>query len=117
MHEPFTLTREAQGPAVVIRITGRLDARSSPQLLQACAGLERPGSHVVLNLSRVSFLSSSGVGALLSLSEEFRGPAGSFRLAPASTEVRSAIRLLNLEPFLAIHESEADALAQLPKAA
>ena len=116
MPDPFTLTSEVRGPAVVIRIGGRLDARSSPHLLQTCAGLRRP-SHLVLNLSHVTFISSSGVGALLSLCEEFSGLRGSFRLAPISPEVRSSIRLLNLEPFLTLHESEAEALAQVEKAA
>ena len=110
MHDSFELTHELHGPAVVLRIVGRLDARSAPQLLHACARRAAPGVHLVLNLAQVTFLSSSGVGALLTLSEDYQGPEGSFRLASVSPEVRSAIRLLNLEPFLLIHETEAEAL-------
>ena len=98
------------GDVDVIRLRGRLDARTSPQLMERCAGVRDAGRRVVLNLAGVSFLSSSGIGALLALTEEFREHGSSVQLVEASPTVREAIELLNLEEFLSLFDTEAEAL-------
>jgi anti-anti-sigma factor len=98
------------GVADVIRLRGRLDARTSPLLMERCAESRDQGRHLVLNLSGISFLSSSGIGALLALSEEFHEHGASLSLADSSPMVRESIELLNLEEFLTLFDSEAEAL-------
>jgi anti-anti-sigma factor len=100
-------TRE---PARVIRIAGRLDARAAAQLASHCQDLCDPGRPLVLVLDEVEFLSSSGVGTLLALVEEFRESGASLLLARPSEAVSLAVKLLNLDEFLTLHESEEDAL-------
>jgi anti-sigma B factor antagonist len=63
-----------------------------------------------LVLSQIEFLSSSGVGALLALVEEFRESNADLHLAAPSEPVSNAIGLLNLGEFLALHETEQDAV-------
>jgi anti-anti-sigma factor len=58
----------------------------------------------------VSFVSSSGIGSLLALTEEFQEHGGTLSLAESSPTVRESIELLNLEEFLMLFESEAEAL-------
>jgi anti-anti-sigma factor len=117
MPEAFEITSESgPGRAVRIRVAGRLDAKSAPQLINRCRAERPPGGHLVLNLERVTFLSSSGVGALLVLAEQCREDDGSMRLAAASVAVRSALGLLNLDRFLHLDASEQDALAAIEAA-
>jgi anti-anti-sigma factor len=101
------------GRAEVIRVHGRLDARTSPLLIERCASARDAGGCLVLNMSNVSFLSSSGIGSVLALTEEFREHGGRLCIAETSTTVREAIDLLNLDEFLNLYESEADALKEL----
>lgn len=121
MSEDFTLTAgDGRGRAAVLRVHGRLDARSSPELMRRCqearAGLPDGRAHLVLNLAEVSFLSSAGVGVLLALAEGSREDGGSLRLAPVSSAARSVLDVLNLQHFLTIDASEDAALNALKAA-
>jgi anti-sigma B factor antagonist len=100
-----------RGKVVLLRVSGRLDTLSASQLLHRCAAVRNAGQDLVLNLSAVSFIASSGIGALLALAEEFREAEASVRLAALSPAVESVIKLLNLDQFLIIDASEDDALA------
>jgi anti-sigma B factor antagonist len=105
--EPLEVVSGAHG--VIVRVTGRLDAKSVPALLARCAEVRANGGHLIVNLSRVEFIASSGVGTLLSVAEEFRKAGRRVRFASPSAPVLSVIQLLNLEPFLPIDASEQDA--------
>jgi len=98
------------GQTDIIRLRGRLDARTSPLLMERCAGARDAGHNLVLGMAEVSFLSSSGIGSLLALTEEFREHGGCLSLAAISPTVREAIELLNLEEFLTLYDSENDAV-------
>ena len=106
-------TAKGRGSAVVVRVEGRLDAKSAPRLLEHCLAARHAGGHLVLNLSQVTFLSSSGVGVLLVLAEKVREGGGSLRIASPSAAVRAPLELLNLHRFLAIAGNEDDALSSL----
>ena len=56
---------EDRGGTVLLRVKGRLDVKTSPILLQRVAEIQANGQNLVLNLSEVSFMGSSGIGALL----------------------------------------------------
>jgi stage II sporulation protein AA (anti-sigma F factor antagonist) len=114
MADDFSVhTAESRDRVAVVRVGGRLDARTAPRLLSHCLEARPPGGHLVLNLAEVTFLSSSGVGVLLVLSEKVRADEGSLRLASPSPAVKAPLELLNLHRFLALDESEGDALAAL----
>ena len=96
----------------VLRAIGRIDAETAPRFLDACRAALDSG-HLVANLAGVTFLSSSGVGALLVLLESARELCRELSVAPASPEVTSALESLNLGQTLQILDSEAEALARL----
>jgi len=100
--------------ARVLRVTGRLDARSAQDLVMHCQTLLEQGHrHVVISMPGVSFVASSGIGSLLALTESFKDAGGSLRLAQLSHAVHSVVDLLNLGQFLAIDATEEDALVAL----
>ncbi len=101
------------GRTAVLRLKGRLDVKTSPLLLQRVAEIQESGQNLVLNLSEVSFMGSSGIGALLVLVEQFHEQAGVVRLASPSPAVASVIKLLNLDRFLAVDPTEEKALAEI----
>ena len=114
MPEPFEISEETRTePVALLRVAGRLDAKSAPVLTQRCSAYRIEGRDLILNLAGVSFVASSGLGALLSIAEEFQQAGCSLRLACPSTAVLSVIRLLNLDPFLAIDKTEEDSIHAL----
>ena len=102
--------------ATVLRLRGRLDARGATVLTARCAEARAGGRHLVLNFGEVTFIASSGIGALLALVEECRHSRTRVRLAVVPPTVDSVIRLLNLDQFLSIVATEADARAELEAA-
>ena len=114
MDDGFKVTTgEPHAGSVVVRAEGRLDAKTAPRLLQHCLDARVRGGHLVLNLAHVTFLSSSGVGVLLVLAERTKSEGGSLRIAAPSPSVKGPLELLNLHRFLAIDDSEGDALRAL----
>jgi anti-anti-sigma factor len=55
---------ESDGDAVLI-VTGEIDASSSQKLLDACVAMTSISSGLVLDLSRVPFMDSSGLHVLI----------------------------------------------------
>jgi stage II sporulation protein AA (anti-sigma F factor antagonist) len=115
MSSELTITDVMSSDKVAaIRIAGRLDARSTQKLIKHCEGLRAKGhSHILVNLSEVSFIASSGIGTLLALTEDLKEIGGSLHLVEPSHAVESVVKLLNLNQFLSIDDSEDEALAAI----
>jgi anti-sigma B factor antagonist len=109
------LSLPAREGIALLRISGRIDTRVASQLLHRCAEVRAAGDHLVLNLSGVSFIASSGIGALLALTEQFREGNTKVRFAALSSAVDSVIKLLNLDQFLSIDGTEEQALDALSR--
>ena len=116
MAETFAITQaEGRGKAVVVRASGRLDALGAQDLLHHTSGVLANRENLVLNLADVSFIGSSGIGALLIIVEQFREQDCGVRFVAVSPAVTSVIRLLNLDPFLPMEDDEEAALLQLAR--
>jgi len=102
-----------RGRTAVLRLRGRLDAGTAPTLLERCAQVQAQGQNLVLNLEAISFLGSSGIGAMLVLVEQFQEQAGVVRFAALSEPARAVVELLDLGQYLTIHATEEEALAAI----
>jgi stage II sporulation protein AA (anti-sigma F factor antagonist) len=111
MHEPFELSVERRPKATVVRVCGRVDARTATRLMEESLAAHAAGQGLVLNLAGVTFLSSAGVGALMVLAEKLGQEGGGLRIAPASQPVAAVLGLLNLDQFLTIDATEGDGLS------
>ncbi|HKQ58058.1 MAG TPA: STAS domain-containing protein [Candidatus Eisenbacteria bacterium] len=110
----FEITEASSGGrATILRVRGRLDGATAPALLERCALIQAQGQNLVLNLSQVSFLGSSGIGAMLVLVEQFQEQAGEVRFAELSATAKSVVALLDLGQYLNIHATEEQAVDAL----
>ncbi len=117
MSESIVIERTATyGRVAVLRVAGRLDIKTAPELRTRGAEVAAEGRNLVLNLSGVTFMGSSGLGALLSLHEEFQEQAGEVRIAEPSEAAQSVIRLVSLDKLLVIDRDEATALEAMKAA-
>lgn len=113
MSEPFTITLvERAGEVAVLRLAGRMEASGAQSLHERCRELFDQGARrLVLEMGAVSFIASSGLGVLLLLTEELRDAGGELTIAAPHQSVRQVLALLNLDQFLMLVPSVADALA------
>jgi len=117
MPESFQILEgPADSRAVVLRLVGRMDSAAAPLLAQRCAAISKSGRTLVLNMEGVTFIVSSGVGALLAAAEGFRQADRELHLVALPPAVAAVIRLLNLHKFLPIHATEAEAMSSLKAA-
>jgi anti-anti-sigma factor len=86
--------------------TGRLDAQAAPAARQALEALAAAGGRrIVVDLAGVTFLDSSGLGALVAGLKAARARGAELRLAAPGPQVRELLRLTALERVFPIFES------------
>lgn len=113
----LTIARIEAKDYVVLRVTGPLDSDSAGQLDAQCQEVAGQEKHLIVNLANTSFITSSGIGVLLSMTELLRDAGLEFICAEASPEVRAVLDLMNLNDFLTLVDSEEEALTCLRRAA
>ncbi len=106
------MTPPAADDTLTLPVTGRVDAATAPQLSRAVhQEIARGARRVVLDLSGVSFLSSSGLRALLLIRKELMTLGGELRLAALQPQVREVFDLTGFSQVFAIHPDVVEARA------
>jgi len=96
----------------VMTVTGRVDSTSAGDLETALKKLVEEGkSHLVLDLSGVEFLSSSGLRVLVTTLKAVRKSGGDLRLAALSQRASDAIDLAGLDVLFKTYEDREAAVA------
>ena len=91
---------------VVLRPSGRLNMVVAADLRQQLRGLVEGGSaRVVVDLSDVESIDSSGLGALISGLKAARNAGGDLRISSPSAQVIAGLELTNLNRVLKPRES------------
>ena len=90
----------------VLTLEGRLNMVSASQLKGAVSSaLEAGRPRVVVDLSAVTFLDSSGLGALIAGLKATRQAGGDLRMSGANEQVRTVLKLTNLDRVLRPYET------------
>ena len=93
--------------------TGQLDAYSEKHFIEYVADvLKTSTSPAVLDLSKIDFLDSSGLGALVQLAKQCTDQKRSFNLV-GNSRVEQTIKLVRLEDFLHLVTDLSTAIDQL----
>ncbi|MBD1939616.1 STAS domain-containing protein [Microcoleus sp. FACHB-68] len=116
MAEPLTLTvslrgtREVKENYQLFRLTGLLDAFSEAtfrRVISKC--IEDGPKHIILDLSQIDFVDSSGLGALVQLVKKAQTDEGTLQIV-TNPRVTQTVKLVRLEKFLSLQPSVDDAL-------
>ena len=104
---------EQKDGCLVFHFTGQLDAYSEKQFMEYVGDVLKANKlPSVLELSKIDFLDSSGLGALVQLAKQCTDAKRSFLLV-GNTRVMQTIKLVRLEQFLHLVEDLPTALNQL----
>ena len=90
-----------------------LDASNAGELKRDIAPVLQANMKVVLDLSHVRFMDSSGLGAMLSCLRQINAKKGDLNLCGMTRQVRSAFELVRLHRIFDIYPSRADAVRAL----
>ncbi|MCG8579069.1 MAG: STAS domain-containing protein [Bacteroidales bacterium] len=87
--------------------TNRLNATVAAEVkADLTAALSTEGTKMILNLSNISFIDSTGIGTLISALKTARQNGGSFQLCCIKAEVLSLLKLMKLDKVFDIFDSE-----------
>jgi len=98
----MTFTRTDNGDETVLRIEGALDAVTAPEIrptLEALIAERRP--RVVVDLSSLRLIDSSGVGAIVSLYKRMRQNGGAVSVVGLRDQPLAIFKLLRLDRVFA----------------
>jgi anti-sigma B factor antagonist len=104
-------TDERESATILHVQEGRIDAHNAADLKIAIAGLVAAKRNVLIDLSRVEFMDSSGLSALISGLKSANALGGSVKLSGLRPHVKSMFELTRLHRVFEIF-SEADEAAQ-----
>jgi len=105
---------EEKGDVVVIRVDGRLDAASSPQLEKKIQSVIDAGHFkLLLNFSGLDYLSSAGMRLILSVSKKLKNLEGKLVACNLSDEVMEVIKMAGFHQVLEIYPSEEESFSHL----
>jgi anti-sigma B factor antagonist len=97
--------------AVVTPNTPQLDISNSEDFLQAVQPLLDEQHRVVFDLRRVTFVDSSGCGAILSCLKRVRDAGGDLKLCEATEPVGMVFELIRLHRICDIFKTQTEAVA------
>jgi len=107
----FQISQEAaEDDVVIVRVSGFLDAHTFEQLEEAISGNFREDKFkVVVDLSKVGYISSAGAGVFIGALSEAQENGGDIVLLNPAASVLEVFELLGLTQIFTIEEDEAEA--------
>jgi anti-sigma B factor antagonist len=105
--EPFSITRSTHGAVEVVTLVGELDMSSAKAVAETLDELAAAGRPIVVDLTTLEFIDSSGIHALL----RPRPDEASIGLVCPPGNVRRVLEVTKLEQVLPVHDTLDDAFA------
>lgn len=103
------LSRQEGDATIVTLQVSRIDAASAIQFKDAMRELAtRTSGRVILDMSQVTFLDSSGLGAVVAVMK-LLGPGRQLELAGLTSQVDKVFRLTRMDSVFVIHPKPSDA--------
>lgn len=96
--------------AVAAMPMDELDASNSAEFKSAMAPILQAHTELVLDLSRLRFVDSSGMGAILSCLRQLSAKGGDLKLCGMTKQVRAVFELVRMHRIFDIYSTRDEAL-------
>lgn len=106
------INRRESGEIIIFDINGEIDLYNAPEIKEKIKEeMNKNKVNIVINLDKVSYIDSSGIGVLISSLSNLKKVGGALKLINVYASVRKVFELTKLTSFFDIYDSETDALA------
>jgi anti-sigma B factor antagonist len=106
------------GSHSVAQVRGEIDVYTAPKLRERLIELVSEGSyHIVVDLERVDFLDSTGLGVLVGALKRVKSHDGSLSLVCTQDKILKIFEITGLDLVFPIYASEKEATQEAPQAA
>jgi anti-sigma B factor antagonist len=105
------LNTRTEGRYTVIAVAGELDVFTAPKLEEELSSqIEQGQSQLVVDLSGVTFLDSTGLGTMVKALKWVREKGGSLQVVAAEERIVKVFRITGLDSVMALQPALTDAL-------
>ncbi len=112
MEKPLELSQTVDSGCLVVHGAGEVDMANAEVLQHYLLDhIDRGFVHVVVDLSDVEFIDSTGLGALVAAWRRSKERGGSLRVAGATGNVQAVLEITELDVVLDRHERVSEAVA------
>lgn len=111
-HEDLSIHVHRTGETHVFDLSGSLDIATAPTVRAALLEAAERGDHrIVVDLNRVEFLDSTGLGALIGAQRRAKEAGGEIRLTVPEGQILRLLRITGLLKIFGVYATVDDALA------
>lgn len=100
-----------QSGRVVVALTGEIDMENAPQVRRALLDNMKQKRDILVDLSQVTYIDSSGIASLIEGLQAARKQKNDLALVSVSQRARRVLELARLDKVFTIHADLATALA------
>ena len=105
------INTRSKNDIVILDITGEIDLYNAPEIKDIISSLINERKYnVIINLDKVTYIDSSGIGALISSLSNLKKYQGGLKIINVFASVRKVFELTKLTSFFEIFDSEDEAI-------
>ena len=109
----LSLETRQENDHIIIEVSGEIDVYTAPKLRECITSLVDEGHRdLVVDLEKVEFMDSTGLGVLVGGLKRVRTHEGSLELVCTQERLLKIFRITGLGKVFAIHSNQAEATAQ-----
>ncbi len=106
------LETERQGDTLIAKTDGRVDGANAREFQSALeAAIDDNESTVILDMERLSYISSAGLRVILLTAKSLQGRNAKFAVCSLSESIQEVFEISGFDKIISIHPSQAEALA------
>jgi len=111
-NDSFAISIDTQGEVNIVSLSGRIDVHSATDLLNTLEDIIEDGSaKIVIDMSKVAFISSFGLGVIFTCLKEAKERNGDIKLSSIPAEVMLPFRVTGLLPHFSVFGELSDAVS------
>ncbi|KAA0211938.1 MAG: STAS domain-containing protein [Ignavibacteriaceae bacterium] len=109
--DEFKIIREEIDGVSILNLDGFLDAHTSVELEKAFEELKKESNFkVIVNFSRLTYISSAGLGVFMAFIEDMRSNKGDIKLSEMSEKIYNIFDMLGFPVLFEIYKDQDTAL-------
>ena len=109
----INVSKSTNGPALVISVSGKVDALTSPEFKKHLADAVGQNPKVICDMAGVTYISSAGVGALIENKNNAGKAGGDIVLCSLIPDVKKVFDLLGFSKFFKIYADQKEAVGKI----